>query len=196
MTRTELIKYLRSLNACNEAIAWIEKTPGEPEDLWATCRRGDWLLCLLDAVAYDARTMRHIACDIAEGTLHIYEQVYPNDPRPRNCIAVARRYAGGEATDDELLAAWRAAEKAARATSDAAVDAAAKSVVWAVFGDATKAASWAAISNAALAEFVETSAAAWDAAMVRHADMIRARVSWADVERLMERAAREEKGDA
>src|SRR5690606_30708949 len=117
-------------------------------------------------------------------------------PRPRNCIAVARRYADGAATDDELLAAWREVEKAARATSDAAVDAAAKSVVWAVFGDATKAASWASISNAARAEFVETSAAAWNAAMARHADIVRARVSWADVERVMERAARDERRDA
>src|SRR5690606_3474851 len=52
-------------------------------------------------------------------------------------------------------ASWAAARAAARAAADAAA----------------KAAAWATAR-----------AASWDAAMSRHADMIRARVSWADVE--------------
>ena len=52
---------------------------------------------------------RLLACDYAEHVLHIFETRYPDDYRPREAIAVSRRYARGEATDVELSAAWDAA---------------------------------------------------------------------------------------
>ena len=81
------------------------------------------------------------ACDCAERVLHIYEKHHSDDSRPRNAIAVKRRWLGKEATDEELAAA-RADARAA------ALDAA-----W----DAAWAATWAEASAAALD-------AAWDAA--------------------------------
>lgn len=179
MTRTEFIQCLRDLDACDQALTWIEQTPGEPADLWAACQYSDWILWLLAAIDYDEQTMRHIACDFAADVLPIYEKKYPNDPRPRDCIAVTRRYADGAVTYDELLAASHAAIRAARATTKttakAAAWAAASAASWTAASAAAWAASWAADVNAARA-----------AAMSRQADMIRARVSWADVERAME----------
>lgn len=199
MNRTELIARLRAINACVEALAWIEQTPGEPDDLWAACQRGDWLLWLLVAVGYDDRTMRHIACDCAEGVLPIYERAYPGDRRPRDAIAVARRYADGEATEEEMVAAGAAAWDAARAAARAAAEAAASAATWATAraaaraaaDAAAKAASWA---TARAASDYAASDAARAAAMARHADIIRARVSWADVEALLAQKAEGRRG--
>ena len=52
---------------------------------------------------------RLFACDCAEDVLHIFEQEYPDDKRPHNAIETARKYAVGEATDEELLKIrWKA----------------------------------------------------------------------------------------
>jgi len=194
MNRTAFLARLRAIDACDEALTWIEQTPGEPDDLWAACQRGDWLLWLLVAVGYDKRVIRHIACDCAEGVLPIYELAHPDDRRPRDCIAVARRYADGEATEEEMAAARVAAVDAARASARAAAEDAAEDAAWA----AADAAAWAAAEDAAgaaakdaaddavwAAVWAAADAAAVDAARARQADIIRARVSWADVEALL-----------
>jgi len=98
---------------------------------------------------WNERTARLFACDCAEAVLHIFEEEYPDDHGPRQAIEVARRYANGGATDEELAAAWDAAWAAAW---DAARDAA-----W----DAARAAALAAARAAALAA---AWAAAWTAA--------------------------------
>ncbi len=113
--------------------------------------------------AWDERTARLYACDCVEHVLPIFERAYPDDPRPREAIATARRYAVGEATQQELIAAaeaaqsagihaawmltdaaWAAARAAARAAAwDAAWDAAwaaARAIAWAAAGDAARAA--------------------------------------------------------
>jgi len=183
MNRTEFVARLRALDACAESLEWIAQTPGEPADLWAACPRGDWLIWLLAAMDYDARVMRHIACDCAEDVLPIYERHYPNDRRPREAIAVARRYADGEATEEERVAAWDAARVAAWDTAMDAGGAAA----W----DAARAAAWAAAWDAAsAAAWGAARAAAGDAAWARQAGMVRARVTWADVEGQLDRAGR------
>jgi len=56
---------------------------------------------------------RLFACDCAESVLHIFEVKYPDDKRPRECIEVARRFANGAATTEELDAAGEAAREAA-----------------------------------------------------------------------------------
>jgi hypothetical protein len=64
------------------------------------------------------RVARIFACDCAESVLLKCEAEYPNDKRPRQAIEVARRYALGKATQQELYAAqcaaWEAARYAAR----------------------------------------------------------------------------------
>jgi len=75
-----------------------------------------------------------LACDFAEQVLHIYEEKYPDDDRPRKAIETARLYAYGKATLDELKAvAWDAAWDAwdARDAWDAwAAARAAEAVAW------------------------------------------------------------------
>lgn len=61
---------------------------------------------------WNDRTARVFACDCAEAVLSIYEKV-GKSTAPRNAIAVARRFANGEATDEEMAAARAAARAAA-----------------------------------------------------------------------------------
>ena len=65
------------------------------------------------------KDLRLFACDCAEHTLHFFEEKFPADKRPRDCIAVARRFASGEATVEEMDAAWAAAGAAAWAAEGA-----------------------------------------------------------------------------
>jgi len=97
----------------------------------------DDALWVLDA-CIDPYICRLFAADCAERVLHIFENEYPNDKRPRKAIEVAR---DPNATNAALTAAGNAALDAAgdasidpNATTDAgnaALDAA-----WAVTGDA------------------------------------------------------------
>ena len=45
----------------------------------------------------------------AERVLHLYEDKYPDDPRPRKAIETKRAWLRGEASDGELAAAGAAA---------------------------------------------------------------------------------------
>ena len=99
----------------------------------------------------DERAVRLYACDCAEHVLAHFESLFPGDDRPRRAIEVARAYANGRATEDELrsalAAAWAAAWAAEFAAWDAAWDAA-----WAAARDAAWAAefaAWAAAGDAA-----------------------------------------------
>jgi len=75
---------------------------------------------------YDC-TWRLMAADFAEQVLHIYEDKYPNDNRPRKAIQAARDYANGLISKEDAHAADSAADAAYAAAfaSDAAADAAA-----------------------------------------------------------------------
>ncbi len=77
---------------------------------------------------------------------------YPKDARPQECIAVARRYANGEASNEERDAAWAAAWAAGDAAAgDAAAGDAAGAAAW-----AAGAAAWAAGDAEAAAGAAET----------------------------------------
>ena len=67
--------------------------------------------------------LRLFACDVAEDALSLVENP---DPRSVAAIEVARRYAVGAATRDEL----DAAQAAARAAARAAAETAARAAVW------------------------------------------------------------------
>ena len=132
---------------------------------------------------WNERTARLFAVDCAERVVHLCD-----DPRPRHAIAVARRYAGGEATEVELAAARDAARDAER---DAA-----RAAAWAAERDAARAAdwagstaTWAAARDAARAATRAGSAAArdaaWDAAWAARDAAWDAEQKW-QVSRLME----------
>jgi hypothetical protein len=125
---------------------------------------------------WNERTARLFACDCAEDALQYA------DPKQRDTlaasIAVARRYADGQATEEELsaarsaeAAAWSAAWSAAGAAEGAArsaAEAAAWSAAWSAAGaaegaarSAAEAATWSATWSAAREAARE---AAWSAA--------------------------------
>ena len=147
---------LKSLDACGPARDWVgDKSSTEA---WETCERADWMLWLLAMMADKpgwptAGVVRHCACDCAYTALRF---VPYGEGRPARAVAVARLYADGLATGDDLAAARGAAYaagNAAYAAGDAAYDAYA---AWDV--------AWAAAH------------AARDAAMKSVADLIRKRV--------------------
>ena len=95
--------------------------------------------------------LHEVACQWAEHVLHFFEEVYPDDRRPRQAIETKRRWIRGEATDDVLAAARTAARTAAWSTDD--VLAAARTAAWSAARAAARAASryavWAAAWSAA-----------------------------------------------
>ena len=95
------------------------------------------------------REARLLACDYAEHVLPLYEIAYPQDSRIRDCIAVSRRYAVGEATKEELKAAWAAAVAARAAWAAARAAWAAGAAARAAAAAAAAGAAWAAAGAAA-----------------------------------------------
>ena len=63
--------------------------------------------------AWNEKAMRLFACDCAERVLPLFETIFPTDKGPRTSIEVSRRFANGEATKEELVAARYAARVAA-----------------------------------------------------------------------------------
>lgn len=61
------------------------------------------LLALIDRMTEEQR--RLFACDCAEHVIHWYEQTYPEIESPRLEIEIARQYANGEASIEDLRGA-------------------------------------------------------------------------------------------
>jgi len=101
-------------------VIWVAEGRGEHVDqsdkhVFGQAR----LLHRLDT--WNDRTARLFAADCAEHILPIFQRHRSRDVRPRQAIDVARRYANGDATDDERDAAWAAAGTASwAAATDAA----------------------------------------------------------------------------
>ena len=105
-----------------------------------------------DQAATRNRIARHFACDCAQRVLPIWLEQFPDDIRPQQAIDVARRYADGNATAEELSVAEAAAKDASwlpvepatdimeRAHMDVASEFAVKSIKWSAAPSATDAA--------------------------------------------------------
>lgn len=108
---SQLLRWLPN----QESRLWLAETDGPVID------HGDKFVArkvrlVREIDTYNARTLRLFACDCAERALAAWIKSAPDDARPAEAIAVARRFANGEATSDELSAArsaaWSAAESA------------------------------------------------------------------------------------
>jgi len=131
---------------------------------------------LLRRLQWDARIARLYACDCAERVLKYCD---PGDRRPREAIAAARRYAEGQATQEELAAAWDAIGAAAWAAAEDAARAAAGATAQAAAGVAAWVAAWAAAGAAARAAAGATAqAAAWDTAWAAERGWQTERLLW------------------
>jgi hypothetical protein len=82
-------------------------TPADLRTLAATLPRGEANATSVGKLA------RLYACRVAEDVLPAWEAKHHDDARPRETIEVARRYANGLATVEELRAAYWAAHSAA-----------------------------------------------------------------------------------
>lgn len=146
------------LSGWRKLLAGLGKTTADDEPLTiATILRINGLddaLWALQAVDEQDREIRNLACDYAEFVLPVWEAKYPDDQRPRQAIEVARRYADGMATTDEL-------DVAGTAACDAACDAS-RDAAWATACDAALAAALAAACDAARAAARAAGAATWD----------------------------------
>lgn len=125
---------------------WTVETRGEHADggdkqAWGEAR----LVKRLET--WNSRTQRLFACDCAEHVLHLFEQVYLTDTRPRRALCVARLHADGGATNEELAAAAEDAGSAAWGT-ESAERAAAASAAWDAEWAAAVDAAWCAVAAA------------------------------------------------
>ena len=68
----------------------------------------------LRAVDGHDKDIRLFVCDCAESVLHLFENKFPDDSRPRKAIEIARKFANGECNNDELIAANDAARDSAK----------------------------------------------------------------------------------
>ncbi len=171
----EVVPCRNGLHLCreNDLLEWLGPAIYEAEHKGELVETGGKVVVrqarLLRRLRWDERTARLFACDCAEHVLHLYERAYPGDQRPCQAIEVARRYADGEASTDELAAARAAAVTAAEAAARAA-----RGATWAAAGAA----------RAARAAVGAAEAAAWAAEAARAAAGVAgaawaARAAWA-----------------
>ena len=164
------VEQLREINPCAPMIAWLDECGiTDLADAWDRCHRADWLLWLDGALdLLTDRERRLIACRVVRETpLGDGRKVWGllADDRSRRAVAIAERYAGGAATDDQLSAAYADARAAADAAATYAARARASAVaamVDAAAMDATDAAR--AVASAAAADAARAAAMAAEAA--------------------------------
>ena len=157
------LNQIKQHSPCSEGwgklLAFLNKTEADDEELsLLTILESNGLsdaIWALRSVENKDREIRLMACDFAESTVHL-----ANDECCNNAIAVSRRYANGEATQEELKEASAAAWAAAWAAASAAASAAARAAARAAASAAARAAEWAAEWAE---EWAEASAAVWAA---------------------------------
>ena len=165
---TALDNLLVRLDACEEAREWA-KTQKNLVEAWQNCKRSDWMIWLIGRSTVDRNDpkLRLMACDFADAVLHL---VPAGETRPAEAIRVARLFAAGQASREDMAAARDAAGAAAGAAArDAAWDAA-WAAAWDAAGAAARDAAGAAARDAAWAAARD---AAWDAAWDAQSDIIR-----------------------
>jgi len=132
-----------------------EKVPSK-DKIWAACH----VMTDKQLRLFAVRSVRQTPLKDGRVVVDLLE-----DQRSLNALDVAERFANGEATPEELAAAWAAARDAARAAARDAARAAARdaarAAARAAARDAARDAAWAAARDAARAA---ARAAAWDAA--------------------------------
>ena len=106
-----IIEFCDKFDACDDGREWAVKTGcASMADLWARLDiKPEWRVWIATRGAVlDDRTLRLFAC-------WCVRQIWPllTDQRSRTAVEVSERYANGQATAEELDAAWDAAWDAA-----------------------------------------------------------------------------------
>ena len=144
----QILKWLKKHEACKEGYIYSKQFT-DPKEWWDNFERGDWMLWVLyRCIGYNDETqLRKITlakARCAKLVIHLMK-----DDRSRNAVEVAERFGKGEATREELDAAYAAAVAAYAA--DAADAAAVAAYAAADAADAADAA-YAAAADAAARE--------------------------------------------
>ena len=96
------------IGACSEARAWAGRK--SLRYAYRTCERGDWLLWLAARIGVGRRAIVLAACECARLVL---SRVPAGENRPRIAIETAEAWCRGEATIEQVRAAYTAAYTAA-----------------------------------------------------------------------------------
>lgn len=126
----KLLKFLNKTEADDEPLnlLTILESNGAHDCVWAF------------RTTEDCPVYRLIAADFAGSVLHIFEEKYPDDNRPRLAIQSARDYANVLISEEKLDAAWAAAWDAAWVAARCAARDAARGAA----RDSDRFAAWAA----------------------------------------------------
>lgn len=112
-----IVEKLKSLNACGEAIRWVEEQTDQTfQALWSACRRADWMLWIA-AKMLNRRLVVTACCACARTALRYGET---GDDRPRLAIEAAEAWVRREATVGQVRAAAGVAARSAEAAGVAA----------------------------------------------------------------------------
>jgi hypothetical protein len=76
----------------------------DPQSAWDAWDNGGELLWILARTGANRSQRTLCVCDIAERVLHIFEENYPDDKRPRKAIVAARRYAENPNEENRVTA--------------------------------------------------------------------------------------------
>ena len=133
----------REQDACVEALIEARKYPTF-QDWWDATDRADWMLWGLAHIEPVTMDFWRCVCVCARHSLHIFEEQYPEDMRPRAAIELREKWIENpdSVSDDELLIANAAAY--ATATATAAAYTAAYAAAYAAAAAAAYAAAYAA----------------------------------------------------
>ena len=133
------LKQIRSHSPCEDGykklvkslggLSYGEDAPITFKQIYESNGYDDTLWCLRTVDEKWFPLWRHFACDAADDVRHLMI-----DDRSLNAIDVARRFADGLATEEELTAAWYAARAAAGDAAGNAAGAAARAAAGAAAG--------------------------------------------------------------
>lgn len=87
--------FLIEHNACKPSIKWASSK--NLDEIWNTCKRGDWLLWLAQKCKVDARTLTAAKAKCAALGLP-----YMTDQRSIDAIEAARKFGRGEISNEDL----------------------------------------------------------------------------------------------
>ncbi len=179
--KQDLLRKLDAYGACNEAVAWVVASKKRTaRAVWEDCPRGDWLLWLAHKSGVETKQLVRAACASARTVL---KNVPRGEMRPLQAIEAAEGWCDDRVPIDEVRAAAYSAASAARSAAASAYSA--YSAAWSAAASADSAAYSAAASAYSAAASADSAAAsaAGKRNQQKTAHLVRAVISWEEVNR-------------
>ena len=131
-------QFCKKYGACEPGQTWALANCKTMQEAWDTAPEPEWVVWIgtQPGVLTD-RELRLFACFCARQNWHLL-----TDPRSRNVVEVAERYADGRASQEEVEVAWAAAWAAAWTAAREVAGTAAWTAAWAATWTAARTAAW------------------------------------------------------